>query len=400
MKKLSVVLILIMALSMLISCGGSGKEMDADSFAEGLDLYGDNLKIRLTENYAGERFTAEIIVTEDETFFSSMNDSYWYITVGDQYLNILASAGNSFSSFEYSDGKYTADSFVYTEDGYEYEILNVKIDFDSKGRVSSFCYEEYEEDGNRVLELKMSAYGSAKAPDEELVVRDDGPTVGPSYPDNPGSAEMPEDDPDAGNARDDSNEETQTALTEEEWTNTFTRLSVESYTATVNLYTPGKSENYDFRSVDGTAYYCYYVDHPNNNWSVGTIDDFLTSVMPFAALYADFEFDGKTYFCSVSSLDFGEGVEVIDVYVRFDELGRLVELSYTLVHNDEYGNMKLSITSYGETVAPEVSSGADNGDNGNMSKDEYAPDAAPDAAPDTEQNNAADNGGGNNNATD
>jgi len=191
MKKLhllSLLLITLTVLSLLVSCGG-GSAVDADGFAEGLDLYGDNLRIKLTENYVGDKFTAEIIVTDGETFFSSMNDSYWYISVGEQYLNLLASAGKSFSSFEYSDGSYTADSFVYTEEGYEYEILNVRIDFDSEGRVSSFRFEEYEEDGNRVLELKMLDYGKAKAPDEELVVRDDGPVTGPSQPDGPGHAE-------------------------------------------------------------------------------------------------------------------------------------------------------------------------------------------------------------------
>lgn len=351
MKKhhlLWVVLIIVVALSTLVSCGGNGggDGVDADGFAEALDLYGDNLKIKLTENYVGDRFTAEIIVTDGETFFSSMNDSYWYVSVGEQYLNILAAAGKSFSSFEYSGGKYTAESFVYTEEGYEYEILNVRIDFDSRGRVTSFCYEEYEEDGNRIFELKMLDYGNAKAPDEELVVRDDGPTSGPSAPDGPGNAEnIPghgtNDKDDAGNAPD-------KGVDEKTWMDAY-NLRDENLTARILANSPGGVHEMVIRLVDGVTY-CY----DGEGWLVGGLRDLTDNFSFLMDRYSEFVMKGDAYYCAKSGFNAGEDASLEDITVRFDSEGRIVYISYTLVRRGERGVCSIEFGGFGTTVAPEA----------------------------------------------
>ncbi len=391
MKKLNIlsfVLIIIMALSMLISCGDNGgKEMDADSFAESLDLYGDNLKIRMTESYTGDKFTAEIIVTGGETFFSSMHDSYWYVSVGEQYLNILASAGRSFSSFEYSGGKYTADSFVYTEDGYEYEILNVEIDFDSKGRVSSFCYEVYEEDGNRVFELKMSDYGNAKAPDEELVVRDDGTTEGPSNPDGPGSANRPEENPDIDPGAGNNPDEGEQGIGEKAWMDAF-NIHDTNLTARIHADSPDGVHETRILLVDGVTY-CY---DEEEGWLVGTLQDLLGNFSFLTDRYSEFELKGDSYYCEKSGVNIGEDASLEEITVRFDGEGRLIYISYTLVLRGERGVCSIEFGGFGDTVAPEVSGGIDNGEGGNMSKDEYTPNA-----PDADQNNASNGDASDNN---
>lgn len=370
---LSFVLIIVMALSTLVSCGGS--ELDANAFAEGLDLYGDNLRIKMTESYTGDRLTAEIIVTDGETFFSSMNDSYWYVSVGEQYLNILASAGKSFSSFEYSDGSYTADSFVYTEEGYECEILNVEIAFDSNGRVTSFRYEEYEEDGNRVLEFKMLDYGKVKAPDEELVVRDDGPVVGPSSPDGPGHAENVEGDTGADAPSDAPDEQ----IAEKTWMDAF-NIHDTNLTARILANSPGGVHESVIRLVHGVTY-C----NDGEEWVVGTLQDLLGHFSFLTDRYSEFELKGDAYYCEKSGFNPGEGASIEDITVRFDGDGRLVYISYTLVLRGERGVCTIEFGGFGTTVAPEVSGGADNNSDGNMSGDAYAPSKAPDAA----QNDAA-----------
>ena len=359
MKKLhllSLLLIILTALSLLVSCGG-GSAVDADGFAEGLDLYGDNLRIKLTENYAGDKFTAEIIVTGGETFFSSMNDNYWYISVGEQYLNILASAGKSFSSFEYSDGSYTADSFVYTEEGYEYEVLNVRIDFDSEGRVSSFRFEQYEEDGNRVLELKMLDYGKAKAPDEELVVRDDGPVTGPSQPDGPGHAENVGGDSSADAPSDAPDEQ----IDEKKWMDAY-NLHDSNLTARILATSPDGAYERVVRLVHGVTY-CY----DGERWLVGTPQDLTGNFSFLADRYSEFEPKGDAYYCEKSGANVGEGASLEDITVRIDGDGRITHISYTLVLRGERGECVIEFGGFGTTVAPETSGGADSGESGNMS---------------------------------
>lgn len=385
MNALSLMLLLVFSVSMLISCGGDNGSNEGS--AEALDLFDKNLTISLTENYDGDSASATVIVTDKETFYYSdfNGDKYWYVGMGDQYLDLIAYAGSDFSSFEIKDGRYSADSFTYTEDGYDYELVNVWFTFDSEGRLSAFHFEEAEEEGNRVFDLVISGYGEAKAPDEELVVRDDDSiTTDPEAPDGPGHIQ----DPNEGSDSDDSvsdnpdnpagnkpGEDGKMGITEKEWMDAFD-LHDANLTATIRATSPGGVVESEVRLVDGVT---YCLNNGSDEWLVGTLNDLLQNISPFMDRYSEFKPKGDAYFCAKSGLDLGVGNSLVDITIRFDEKGRLTHVSYSLVMGDERGDCSIELGRFDETVAPELKGDVDiDGDGIVDSKDDASPDVTDD----------------------
>ncbi len=390
MKKLTdiigILLVFILCASMLLSCGGKDKE----GSAEALDLFGKNLTISLSESYDGDKLSATVIVIDGETYYNSDfgGDQYWYVDVGDQYLNVIASAGSKFSSFENNEGKYHADTFIYTEDGYDYELVNVWFTFDSEGRLATFHFEEAEEDCNRVYDITLSGYGEAQTPDEELIVRDDDSiTTDPEAPDGPGHIENPDDsknesDDPAGNTPDDPADtkpgEGNMGITEKEWMDAFD-LRDSNLTAMIYASSPGGVVSSEVRLVNGVT---YCLENGSDEWLVGTLNDLLQNISPFMTRYSEFELKGDAYFCAKSGLDLGEGNSLVDITIRFDAKGRITHVSYSMIMGSERGDCSIDFGKFGETVAPEIEGGVDvDGDGtidvgdgkgeGNMSGDNY-----------------------------